>query len=79
MGWDRLRFLHLLEWLGSIWGSEVPERSLIDAFGVEGIGGEERAGRLGYTPWVCVSHIGCPWCSEAMVNVLRKTSSRTAQ
>lgn len=52
---------------------------MIDAFGVEGIGGEERAGRLGYTPWVCVSHIGCPWCSEAMVNVLRKTSSRTAQ
>lgn len=39
VGWDRLRFLHLLGQEGIVWGSEEPQRSWICVSRVEGIGG----------------------------------------
>lgn len=46
------------------------------------LGAGEEAWQSGHgdsAPWIWVSHMGWPWCSEAMVSVLRKTSSSTAQ
>ena len=56
-----------------------PRDPASELLGWKELGAGERAGRLGGAPWIWVSQKGCPWCSEAIVSVLRKTSSNTAQ
>lgn len=75
-GWQCVEATGLLGTLDldlGLWRAERAEE------GSRGLG--QRASRLQgrCVPWVWVSHTGCPWCSEAMVSVLRKTSSSTAQ
>ena len=80
MGWDQLRFLHLLAWKAVSAGLRHLRDPALELLGWRELeAGREDWQAGGVSPWVWVSHTGCPWCSEAMVSVLRKTSSSTAQ